>query len=85
MDREECLLRGGLVCKAHRLCVSLNSRLESNNERRREVSCLSLMVEGSGRTAVNRYFREGKCRLMWRSCAPPARFGPGALITVTLE
>ena len=24
--------RGGLVFKAHRLCVSLNSRLESNNE-----------------------------------------------------
>ena len=26
-------LRGGLVFKAHRLCVSLNSRLESNEER----------------------------------------------------
>ena len=26
--------RGGLVCKAHRLCVSLNSRLESNEEGR---------------------------------------------------
>jgi len=24
--------RGGLVFKAHRLCVSLNSRLESNQE-----------------------------------------------------
>jgi len=24
--------RGGLVFKAHRLCVSLNSRLESNTE-----------------------------------------------------
>ena len=24
--------RGGLVLKAHRLCVSLNSRLESNEE-----------------------------------------------------
>jgi len=24
--------RGGLVFKAHRLCVSLNSRLESNKE-----------------------------------------------------
>ena len=24
--------RGGLVVKAHRLCVSLNSRLESNKE-----------------------------------------------------
>ena len=26
------LFRGGLVFKAHRLCVSLNSRLESNKE-----------------------------------------------------
>jgi len=25
-------VRGGLVFKAHRLCVSLNSRLESNKE-----------------------------------------------------
>jgi len=25
-------LRGGLVFKAHRLCVSLNSRLESNKD-----------------------------------------------------
>jgi len=27
--------RGGLVFKAHRLCVSLNSRLESNNEEKK--------------------------------------------------
>jgi len=30
--RPECMFRGGLVFKAHRLCVSLNSRLESNKE-----------------------------------------------------
>ena len=30
--------RGGLVFKAHRLCVSLNSRLESNKEEREEWS-----------------------------------------------
>ena len=30
--------RGGLVFKAHRLCVSLNSRLESNKEKRRIVA-----------------------------------------------
>ena len=30
------LCRGGLVFKAHRLCVSLNSRLESDKKRRRE-------------------------------------------------
>ena len=29
--------RGGLVFKAHRLCVSLNSRLESNQEEKEEV------------------------------------------------
>ena len=28
--------RGGLVFKAHRLCVSLNSRLESNHEEEEE-------------------------------------------------
>jgi hypothetical protein len=28
-------LRGGLVFKAHRLCVSLNSRLESNEEEKK--------------------------------------------------
>jgi len=32
MYRNVQLLRGGLVFKAHRLCVSLNSRLESNKE-----------------------------------------------------
>ena len=29
--------RGGLVFKAHRLCVSLNSRLESNKEEEKKV------------------------------------------------
>jgi len=29
--------RGGLVFKAHRLCVSLNSRLESNKEEEEEA------------------------------------------------
>jgi len=29
--------QGGLVLKAHRLCVSLNSRLESNKEKREAV------------------------------------------------
>ena len=33
--------RGGLVFKADRLCVSLNSRLESNKERERENSLWS--------------------------------------------
>ena len=31
--------RGGLVFKAHRLCVSLNSRLESNKEEEEVTDC----------------------------------------------
>jgi len=31
-------LRGGLVFKAHRLCLSLNSRLESNKEEEKKYS-----------------------------------------------
>ena len=30
--------RGGLVFKAHRLCVSLNSRLESNTEEEKNLA-----------------------------------------------
>jgi len=33
--------RGGLVFKAHRFCVSLNSRLESNNEEEEKVEGLA--------------------------------------------
>jgi len=32
----KCRFRGGLVFKSHRLFVSLNSRLESNNEEEEE-------------------------------------------------
>ena len=32
LDRNVQRFRGGLVFKAYRLCVSLNSRLESNKE-----------------------------------------------------
>ena len=35
LDRNEKQFRGGLVVKAHRLCVSLNSRPESNEEEAR--------------------------------------------------
>jgi hypothetical protein len=30
--------RGGLIFKAHGLCVSLNSRLESNKEEKKDVA-----------------------------------------------
>ena len=36
-------VRGGLVFKAHRLCVSLNSRLESNKEEEEEEEEGTLM------------------------------------------
>jgi len=36
--------RGGLVFKAHRLCVSLNSRLESNKEEERRSDAVSETV-----------------------------------------
>ena len=42
------LFRGGLVFKAHRLCVSLNSRLDSNQGK---IDCTC----GEGRA------REGRC------------------------
>ena len=37
---------GGLVFKAHRLCVSLNSRLESNKEEKKKGPRLALLFEG---------------------------------------
>ena len=37
--------RGGLVFKAHRLCVSLNSRLESNKEEKCAVPICQLGCE----------------------------------------
>ena len=39
--------RGGLVFKAHRLCVSLNSRLESNKEEKKK-DAVRVWVQGSG-------------------------------------
>jgi len=36
--------RGGLVFKAHRLCVSLNSRLESNKE---EENAIPVILHGA--------------------------------------
>ena len=40
--------RGGLVFKAHRLFVSLNSRLESNKEEEDLGSCFGVRVRGEG-------------------------------------
>jgi len=41
--------RGRLVCKAHRLCVSLNSRLESNKEEEGMVNCVLRAVPMSSK------------------------------------
>jgi len=49
--------RGGLVFKAHRLCVSLNSGLESNKEEE----------EGSGQTSD----RQREFNLPWHEAGPP--------------
>ena len=38
--------RGGLVFKAHRLCVSLNSRLESNKEEENHAQPVNLRIVG---------------------------------------
>ena len=37
LDRNVQRFRGGLVSQAHRLCVSLNSRLESNKEEKKKT------------------------------------------------
>jgi len=42
--------RGGLVFKAHRLCVSLNSRLESNKEEDGEVVPDEVLEKGEEET-----------------------------------
>ena len=39
--------RGGLVFKAHRLCVSLNSRLESNKEEEQFLRFAPIMMWGA--------------------------------------
>ena len=54
--------RGGLVFKAHRLCVTLNSRLESNKERKEEdhlaatgASAESVNLNDSGTNLIHFY------------------------------
>ena len=49
-------LRGGLVFKAHRLCVSFNSRLESNKEERRQTSFMP------SRTSRDQSCQQHPCR-----------------------
>jgi len=42
-----CTWRGGLVFKAHRLCVSINSRLESNKEEKKKCAWSVLAREAA--------------------------------------
>jgi len=53
LNRNVQRFRGGLVFKDHRLCVSLNSRLESNKEEEEEE-------DGPGAVPLSRFsdFRE---------------------------
>jgi len=51
LHRNVLRFRGGLVFKAHRLCVSLNSRLESNKE---EEETRRLAQDCAFRAAVER-------------------------------
>ena len=44
--------RGGLVLKAHRLCVSLNSRLERNNEEKKDLELSPSADVGLGSEAI---------------------------------
>ena len=43
--------RGGLVFKAHRLCVSLSSRLESNKEKKGDVEEAHAQLESTFATS----------------------------------
>ena len=51
LSRGENRFRGGPVFKAHRLCVSLNSRLKSNKEEEEEKGG-GFSVQGAGRDAL---------------------------------
>jgi len=56
--------RGGLVFKAHRLCVSLNSRLESNKEEE-ERNGGHLVLGGSARRTVSGALEFGQFEPSW--------------------
>ena len=52
--------RGGLVFKAHRLCASLNSRLESNNKEE-EAFHLPEVIKKKGSTSCSEAFLMERC------------------------
>ena len=66
--------RGGLTFKAHRLCVSLNSKLEGNNgvedllkcARPSKQSRYHTLLEGRCKATWNREFK-----FPWREAGPP--------------
>ena len=58
--RSDAYLRGGLVFEAHRLCVSLNSRLESNKEEERSL-VLSVWVAPIGCVPADVNLRTEMC------------------------
>ena len=52
--------RGGLVYQAHRLCVSLNARLERNEEEKNKTELM--LAAGTAEAAVERYLAHKKQR-----------------------
>jgi len=68
--KEEGQFRGGLVFKAHKLCVSLNSRLASNTEEEEEE-------EEEGRSAsLQRVFQAAVSSLLRRIHTPEPQKNP---------
>jgi len=55
--------RGGLVFKAHRLCVSLNSRLESNKEEREGLAPSLSERRGNNLTGFKDVYLKAKARI----------------------
>jgi len=75
--------RGGLVFKAHRLCVSLNSRLEGNKEEEEEeskVGALAIFAKRKKMRNVVKLFAIRKKNIFAKS---NDAFSQGVLLTVS--
>ena len=59
--RDAQRFRGGLVFKAHRLCVSLNSRLQSNKEEEeKDVTCTKVTMDDASRPPIHRQHQHSR-------------------------
>jgi len=59
--------RGGLVAKAHRLCVSLNSGLESNKEEEEEEEEEEEDASWGVKQRIRKMLELGIHTVLWRS------------------